>query len=116
MVDAIVHLEIPVTKIGAAIEFYSKVFGWKVYERQGFTVFETGSGSVNGSFKRVRRKPREGISFYVKVESIEEKLRDVARYGGVKTSDVVELPGIGLQVSIADPSGNRLYLFTPVKR
>lgn len=115
MAGAIVHVEIPVTDLEVAKRFYSDVFGWKIYERQGFTVFETTPRSVNGSLRITDEVPSEGISLYIQVENIESKLKNVIRKGGTVKSEIVKVPGVGWQASIVDVFGNKLYLYTPIK-
>jgi len=73
MGNPIVHVEIPVTNLEKAKEFYSKVFGWKVHEKSGFTLFESGA-PIGGSFNKVDKVKSGGCLFYIAVDNIEKKL------------------------------------------
>jgi hypothetical protein len=115
MVDPIVHVEIPVSDLERAKEFYSKVFGWKITETLGFTLFETG-GPPGGSFARVEGDKPRGCLLYIAVEDIESRLADVERAGGRVLRGRREVPGVGWDALFEDVSGNAHYLFTPLPK
>jgi len=115
MGNPIVHIEIPVTDLEKAKEFYSKVFGWKVYEKMGYTLFETGAPPA-GSFNRVDKVKPGGCLFYIAVDDIAKKLEEIEKAGGETVRKKSELPGIGLDALFKDVFGNVLYLFTPLKK
>jgi len=115
MGDPIVHLEIPVKDVDKAKEFYSKVFGWAVHEKLGFTLFETGT-PPGGSFNKVDNVNAGGCLFYIAVDNIEKKLGEIEKAGGKTLRKKRELPRIGWDALFEDVSGNVMYLFTPLKK
>jgi len=112
--NRIVHVEIPVTDMEKAKEFYSKIFGWKIYEKLGFTLFETGT-SVGGSFGKVD-KVTGGCLLYVESEDIEKKLAEIDKAGGKIVRKKTEIPGVGWDALFKDIFGNVFYLFTSLKK
>jgi len=115
MANPIVHLEMPVTNLEKAKEFYSKVFGWKIYEKAGFTLFETGT-PIGGSFGKVDKAGAGGCLLYIAVNDIEEKLKEIEKAGGKIVRKKSEIPDEGWQATFKDIFGNVLYLFKPLKK
>ena len=56
------HVEIPVTDLKKAKEFYSKLFGWKVDLLPGmnYALFETGA-KPGGGFNKVDKMKADGV-------------------------------------------------------
>lgn len=116
LANPIVHIEIPVTDIEKAKEFYSKIFGWKIYEKSGFTLFETGT-PIGGSFRKVDKVIADGCLFYIGVSDIKEKLEEIEKAGGKTLKKMIEIPGgEGWQATFKDVFGNTFYLFKPMKK
>ena len=115
MASPIVHIEIPVTDMEKAKEFYSKIFGWKIYEKSGFTLFETGT-PIGGSFRMVKEVKTDGCLFYIAVDDIEDKLEEIEKAGGKTIRKMSEIPGEGWQATFKDVFGNTFYLFRSMKK
>jgi hypothetical protein len=115
MGNAIVHVEIPVTSLEKAREFYSKVFGWKIYEKSGFTLFESGA-PIGGSFNKVDTVKGGGCLLYIAVDDIEKKLQEIEQAGGKILRRKTEILGEGWDALFEDIFGNVFYLFTPRKK
>lgn len=115
MGNAIVHIEIPVTNLEKAKEFYSKVFGWRIYEKLGFTLFESGA-TIGGSFNKVNKVNAGGCLLYIAVDDIEKKLKEIEQAGGKVLRRKTKIAGIGWDALFEDVFGNVLYLFTSEKK
>ena len=115
MGNPIVHIEIPVTNIEKAKEFYSKVFGWTIKEKLGFTLFDTGT-SPPGSFSKVDKVKTGGCLFYIAVEDIEKKLKEIEKAGGKVVRKKREISQEGRDALFEDVFGNVMYLFEPLKK
>jgi len=117
MGNAIVHIEISVTDLNKAKEFYSKVFGWKVniMPQMTYALFETGS-EPNGGFNKVDELKAGGAVFYIRVDDIEKKLKEIEKAGGKTVKKKSEIPGFGWEALFKDVFGNVLGLFTPAKK
>jgi len=109
------HVEIPVTDLAEAREFYSRVFGWRFNERLGFTLFETGT-SVGGSLRKVDRVESGGILLYIGVDDVDKKLEEIEEAGGRVVRGKAPIPMVGWDALFEDVCGNASYLFTPLKK
>jgi len=115
MGNPIVHVEISVTDLEKAKEFYSKVFGWKIYEKLGFTLFESGT-PIGGSFNKVDKVKSGGCLLYISVDDIEKKLEEIERSGGKVLRKKTKIPEVGWDALFEDIFGNVFYLFTPQEK
>jgi len=116
MGSPIVHIEIPAMDPLKAKEFYSKVFGWKVYEKLGFMLFETAPPSVGGNFTKVNKIEGDSITFYIAVDDIDRKLEEIIKAGGRVIKKKKKIAKVGWQATFTDVFGNTLLLFTPLKQ
>jgi len=117
MGNPIVHMEIPVTDLKKAKEFYSKLFGWKVdlIPEMDYALFETGT-PPGGGFTKVDKVKEGGCLFYISVDDIEKKLKEIEKAGGKTVRRKTEIPQFGWDATFKDTFGNVLGLFTPVKK
>jgi predicted enzyme related to lactoylglutathione lyase len=118
MVNGICHVEIPVTDLKKAKEFYSKVFGWTVPfidEKAGYALFDTGT-PPNGGFSKVDKVTPSQLRIYVMVDDIERKLQEIKNAGGKAVEKTLEIPGFGWEAKFSDVFGNVLGLFKPLKK
>jgi len=118
MGNTIVHAEIPVTDIKKAKEFYSKVFEWKVDimpTEMNYALFNTGT-PPGGGFTKVDKVKAGGAVFYISVDDIEKKLKEIEKAGGKTVRKKTGVPGFGWDALFKDVFGNVLGLFTPMKK
>jgi len=118
MGNAIVHMEIPVTDLKKAQEFYSKLFGWKVEimpPEMGYALFDTGT-PPGGGFAKVENVKEGGCLLYIQVDDIETKLKEIEKAGGKTVRNKEEIPQTGWDATFKDVFGNVLGLFTPMKK
>jgi predicted enzyme related to lactoylglutathione lyase len=91
------------------MEFYSKVFGWKI-EKWGqidywnITAGKDDEPGINGAISPRSMLPSTRNT--VSVPSIEEYAERVTRAGGRVTSSKMPIPGFGYLASCLDSEGN----------
>jgi steroid delta-isomerase-like uncharacterized protein len=110
----IVHLEIPAADRKTAARFYSDMFGWE-YEHMGepmnYTSFKT--GNIPGGFPDLGDMYEPGdVIFYIESDNIDADLRRAEKLGGKTMVPRTEIPGYGWFAILADPTGNRVGLFS----
>jgi len=116
--NEICHIEIPVTDLKRAKEFYSKVFGWTIPfidEKTGYALFDTGA-SLGGGFNKVAKVASSQLKIYMRVDNIEKKLQEIENAGGKTVEKALEVPGFGWEAKFSDVFGNVLGLFKPLKK
>jgi predicted enzyme related to lactoylglutathione lyase len=110
--DIIVHVEIPVTDLNKAEEFYSSVFGWKinVMPQMNYALFETGS-PPGGGFNQVDKVKEGGIIFYIGVDNIEEKLKEIENAGCKTVEKATEIPGFSARARLGSQVQRRVLQY-----
>lgn len=112
------HLEVPVLDTEKAKEFFS-IFGWKEYymdfEKGKYTLVNgEGKNPVSFGFYKVDKIPDVGIRIVLRVEDIEEKLKEVVSAGGKIVREKYEIaPEIGFASEFLDIFGNTWGLHSP---
>ncbi len=113
----IVHVEFPASNPEEAAGFYTELFGWKHQEMQGnYWMFDTGNG-LGGGYNPVGEggiyevKPGE-VLVYVSTDDIEASLARAEALGGSTITGKSPIPGMGWYAVFADPSGNKVGLYT----
>jgi len=112
----VVHFEIPADNPSRAIEFYQKVFGWKITKWEGefdYWMADTGEEEmgINGAIK-----PKEfgdQINTVIGVESYDEFARKIEAEGGKMLSEKMTIPGVGVTGAFQDTEGNVLSIIEP---
>lgn len=100
-------MEIPVTDINRAKDFYEKLFGWQVQATPdpGYALFP------GGGFRKVDRITRGGAINYVCVDNLENYIEKVKKLGG--TVEINKEPaGPGWCSLFTDLDGNSIGLYT----
>ncbi len=117
-----VHIEISAQDPAAASKFYSDLFGWKVEVDPKFDyhMFNPGSGLAGAFVGTVgpgsdMYKPGDIVP-YVGTDDIDATLRKVESLGGKVLLPKTEIEGMGWFAFFADPTGNRMGLFTEKQR
>jgi len=117
MGDPIVHIEIPVTDLKKAKDWYTKLFGWKVelIPKMNYALFDTGC-PPGGGFNKVDKVKAGGCLLYICVDDIEKTLKAIEKAGGKTVYKKTEIPETGWNAVFTDIFGNELGLFTPMKK
>ena len=97
------YIEIPVTDLHRAREFFTAIFGWE-FQEWGDDYMSFADGRLNGGLRRATEPaPATGILLVFYTEDLE---RDVAR--------VQELGATISQEAFAFPGGRRFHFIDPV--
>jgi len=110
----VVHIEISANNLVEAGQFYSKLFGWKTEQipAMNYATFAA-EGGPGGGFNPVSADAPAGtVLVYINSDDIEADLAKVAQLGGTVLVHKTEIPGEGWFGIFADPTGNRLALYT----
>ena len=112
----IVHLDIPANDPATADKFYADLFGWKIQVDQAFDyhMFQAEPGP-GGGFVKVGENPpyKPGeVLIYVSTDDIDATLAKAESLGGKTLLPKTEIPHTGWFAFFADPTGNRIGLFT----
>lgn len=124
--NSVVHFEMPAEDKQRVIRFYSSVFGWNMQqlgpEMGDYILAGTAEvdedrmikrpGAINGGFF-AKTRDNAHPSLTIAVEDIKAHIEKVKRGGGTVLGEPVEIPGIGLYVSIIDTEGNRVSMLQP---
>ncbi len=114
----IAHLELSAADPEAASKFYADLFGWKIEHNQKFDYFIFSSeGGPRGGFIKADGKdhPLGEVVVYFGAEDIDATLNKVIALGGKILLPKKEIPGVAWYALFADPSGNRLGLYSRMK-
>lgn len=134
----VVHFEMGYNDKARMIKFYETVFGWKTQvmgpEMGEYVVAQTTKtdddgmvqtpGNINGGFYQKTDDPSSHPpSVVIAVDDIKAAMEEVKKAGGKifgsrdekggKSMESMEIPGVGLWISIGDPEGNRVSLLQP---
>ncbi len=111
----VMRFEIPAEKPDRAVEFYKKVFDWKIEKWQGpiqYFLVDTGNGKeegINGAIhENTHFKTTVNI---VSVPSIDEALKRVIEAGGKVIMPKGAVPGGGYIAYALDTEGNAFGIF-----
>ena len=111
----IVHLEFSAKDPGEAGKFYANLFGWNVstMEEMNYVTYQINE-ELGGGFLDVAREEFNAgdIIPYISTPDIEATLAKAEELGGKTLQPKTEIPGIGWFAFFADPTGNRVGLFS----
>jgi len=118
MVDhTIVHFDIPAEDVEKLKNFYSELFGWKIYRCPGpieywmietVPVDEKGAPvrpGVNGAMCKKDQPQLKPVN-YILIEDIDESIQKIKKLGGTITQPKQQVPGIAWIAQAIDPEGN----------
>ena len=111
----IVWFEIPADDPERAKKFYSSLFGWKIKKFPGMDDYwhiDTGGpdASPDGGLM-TRKHPRQPITNYVFVHSVEKAAAKVEKLGGTICKSKTAVPQMGYFVICQDTEGNEFALW-----
>ena len=111
----IVHIEFSAQDLEAAGRFYSELFGWKIQPapEMNYALFEAPPGPGGGFPKVDGEMIKAGdVLVYIGTDDIDATLAKAESLGGKTLVPKMEIPNIGWWAAFADPTGNRVGLFT----
>ncbi len=106
----IIHFEIPAENPERAIEFYSKVFGWKIEKWEGeydYWLVEAGEEDepgINGAI--MPKESGSTISDVINVDSYDDFARKIVAEGGKMLTEKMTIPDMGYTGAFQDTEGN----------
>ena len=111
----IVHVEISAKDPAAASKFYRELCGWNIQHDTNFNYFNwRGEGGPGGGFIEANaqdNKPGDIVP-YVAADDIDAFLKKAESLGAKTLTPKTEIPGQGWFAMFADPSGNRIGVFS----
>ena len=114
MPNPVIHFEIAAKNGKSAIDFYSKLFDWKIEVDQKMNygmVSQQGSGIGGGVYQAKDGVPPH-VTFYVQVDDLQKYLDKAVKLGGKVTLPPTQIsPEIGWCAMFTDPDGNSIGLF-----
>jgi predicted enzyme related to lactoylglutathione lyase len=111
----IVHFEIPADNPERAVQFYQKVFNWKIEKWPGpfpywlVTTGEDKEPGINGAI--MTKTTLKTVVNTVGVESVDDFVKKVVDAGGKIIMPKGAVPGQGYVAYVADTEGNVLGIF-----
>ncbi len=130
--SSVVHFEMPAKDKKRVSEFYTKVFGWQMQlmdEKMGNyllanttptdhkTMRPAEPGAINGGFfdfedNELNRAPHVVIS----VANLDQSIKAVQDAGGEILGEKMDIPNVGMYVSIKDTEGNLVGMLQSSER
>ncbi len=121
MPASICWFEVPADDLGRAKKFYSSLFGWKFAKLpaavQDYWHIDTGGKDASpdgGVFPRMH--PKQTITVYVSVQSVDKAMAKVKKLGGTVCTEKTAVPGMGYFAICADQEENVFALWEPYER
>jgi len=112
----VVHFEIGCKDAKKTIEFYSKLFDWKIQDLGPAGMIKTGGEKgIDGHITALGHEPHQYVTIYAEVDNIPAYLDKAQDLGGITMVTKTAVPGQGHFAWIKDPEGNMIGLWTPKK-
>ena|SRR5216684_3698589 len=108
----ICYIEFPAIDVQRSVEFYEKVFSWRIRQRgDGSIAFDDTTGEVSGTWVTGRPPATSpGLLFYIMVDSVAATIESVIAHGGELVQPIgVDAPEITAR--FRDPAGNVIGLY-----
>ena len=107
----VVHFEINADNPKRAIDFYTKVFGWKIQQWEGpleYWLISTGEKDEPGIDGAITKRQYHDVTTVntISVPSIDKFVEKIATHGGRIVTEKTTIPGIGYFCYCQDTEGN----------
>lgn len=112
----ITHIDIPVSDLARAQQFYSALFGWQIAEVPGFEGYPMwqAPNQVSGGGLAPRSADFAQPRSYVEVDSIDDTLAAVRDHGGRVLMERSPISETSWWAVLEDPDGNVVGLYEGV--
>ena len=109
----ITHIDIPVSDLGQAQEFYSDLFGWNIAEIPGFEGYPMwqAPNQISGGGLAPREEGFTQPRSYVEVDSIDDVLARAESKGATVTLPRTAIDATSWFAAFIDPDGNNIGLY-----
>jgi predicted enzyme related to lactoylglutathione lyase len=113
----VVHFEIPAADTARAVEFYRKVFDWKIETWQGpmkYFLADTGKEGpgINGAIMGNDGTAKTTVNT-IGVASVDEFIAKIKKAGGKQVTEKNEIPKVGYFCYCQDTEGNLFGILEP---
>ena len=114
----IVHVEFAASDPAAAARFYGDIFGWELIQDEALDYFMFRSQEdLGGGFNKLDETTKPGdVTVYIETDDIDATLAHIEECGGTTAVPKMEIPNTGWMALFMDPTGNRVGLYTPMRR
>jgi predicted enzyme related to lactoylglutathione lyase len=114
----IVHIEFSAKDREAAGKFYGEIFGWKIEQmpQMNYATFDAEGGPGGGFNPLTEDSPAGTVTVYIETDDIEATLGQITARGGKMITPKTEIPAIGWFGLFADPTGNKVGLYTAMPK
>jgi hypothetical protein len=112
MGNPIVHWEICAKNSKKAVEFYSRLFDWKIEfdKNLDYWMCNVGPSGIGGGIFQAQGEMPSYVTIYIKVDDLQAALDKAVELGAFKIADPTPIPGVGSYAMFADPEGNAIGL------
>lgn len=108
------YVEIPVTDLKKARDFFSALFGWS-FQEWGDDYLSFNDGRLEGGFcKAAEAAPATGVLLVFFSEDLERDLERVQELGATISQPIFQFPG-GRRFHFVDPTGTEYAIWAAVK-
>ncbi len=108
------YVEIPVTDLRKARDFFSALFGWS-FQEWGDDYLSFNDGRLEGGFcKAAEAAPATGVLVIFFSEDLERDLERVQELGATISQPIFQFPG-GRRFHFVDPTGTEYAIWAAVK-
>jgi len=108
------YVEIPVTDLRKARDFFSALFGWS-FQEWGDDYLSFNDGRLEGGFcKAAEAAPANGVLVIFFSEDLERDLERVQELGATISQPIFQFPG-GRRFHFVDPTGTEYAIWAAVK-
>lgn len=109
----ITHIDIPVSDLAKASEFYSTLFGWQIAEIPGFEGYPMwqAPNKISGGGLAPRGEGFTQPRSYVEVDSIDETVAAAEAAGATVAMAKDQISETSWWAVIVDPDGNHIGLY-----
>jgi len=108
-VGNLIWFEIPADDVERARRFYGALFGWQINKMPGMDYWHIDTGGADASpdgGMMARKDPRQQITNYVFVESVNKAAAKVKKLGGRICMPKTAVPGMGYFAICMDTENN----------
>jgi predicted enzyme related to lactoylglutathione lyase len=110
--------ELMTTDVGKAVQFYTRLFGWKAEEMDmgggmKYTMFKKGDKQVGGAYKQMPEQKNIPSNWlgYVSVENVDAASDKASSLGGKIMMPPADIPNVGRFSVVMDPQQAAIALF-----
>ena len=114
----VVHVEIPVTNMKRAKDWYGKIFGWTFqdYDKE-YSLWNPAGGGTGGGLYLTKKIPARAVArVYVEVEDVDATLQRIKKARGTILKGKTEVPSFGWWAAFREPQGAELYVWQSTRQ